>query len=96
MLSAQETSTSSEIKAPAPEATGTRRRVADCHRCGWRLELRRMDRPHSLVASLLGLGRPWLCEECIADLEGTGEVTRRDPAFARDEADAASSHRFVA
>ena len=54
-------------RAPATAQGSPRRCVADCHRCGWRLEVRRVSRRDRRSAPVLeGFG--WICDECLGDL----------------------------
>ena len=55
-----------------------RRRIANCHRCGWKQELRRVGRRDRRVIGALQ-GHGWVCADCITDLTrartlGSGSV----------------------
>jgi hypothetical protein len=47
--------------------SGSHRPIADCHRCGWKQELRRVGRRDRRVIGALQ-GHRWICDDCITDL----------------------------
>jgi hypothetical protein len=64
--------------------SGTKRREAACHRCGWTQSLSKVSRNTQIqLGSAQKYG--WLCDDCVADLTGSRELVPSSSTAATHE-----------
>ena len=73
--------------------SGTNRREAACHRCGWTQPLAKVSRSEQLRLGADQRFR-WLCDDCLTELTGAHELVTT--AAASYEPEHAARHRSVA